>query len=119
MTSGSVLNGRYHLEREVGSGGFARIYLARDLLLQRRVALKVLHPQFADDAGVRDFRARFAREAQAVAALDHPNILPVYDYGEAEGLVYLVMPYVDGGTLFDRLRAQPSLVLPTVAAWVA
>ncbi len=119
MAAGSVLNGRYQLEREVGAGGFARVYLARDLLLQRRVALKVLHPQLADDAGVRDFRVRFAREAQAVAALDHPNILPVYDYGEADGLVYLVMPYVDGGTLFDRLRDRRTLELPTVAAWVA
>lgn len=118
MAAGSVLNGRYQLEREVGAGGFARVYLARDLLLQRRVALKVLHPQFADDAGIRDFRVRFDREAQAVAALDHPHILPVYDYGEADGLVYLVRPYVDGGTLFDRLREQRALALPTVAAWV-
>ncbi len=118
MAAGSVLNGRYQLEQEVGAGGFARVYLARDLLLQRRVALMVLHPQLADDADVRDFRVRFTREAQAVAALDHPHMLPVYDYGEADGLVYLVMPYVDGGTLFDRLREQRTLALPTVAAWV-
>ncbi len=119
MTAGGVLNGRYQLAREVGAGGFARVYLTRDLLLQRRVALKVLHPQLADDVGVRDFRVRFDREAQTVAALDYPNILPVYDYGEADGLVYLVMPYVDGGTLFDRLRDQRTLPLPTVAAWIA
>ncbi len=106
MAAGNVFNGRYQREREVGVGGFARVYLAREPPPQRRVAIKVLHPQFAAAAGSRDFRARFTREAQTIAALDHPYILSLYDYGEAEGLIRLVMPYVDGGTLFDRMRQE-------------
>jgi hypothetical protein len=101
---GRVLNGRYRLDRILGRGGFAQVFLATDLALQRPVAVKVLHAALTEDQG-QDFLARFAQEARAVAALDHPNILSIHDYGEAAGTVYLVMPYVDGGTLHNLLRA--------------
>ncbi len=101
---GTVLNGRYRLDRLLGRGGFALVFLATDLTLRRQVAVKVLHAELTEDQG-HDFLARFTQEARAVAVLDHPNILSIHDYGEALGTIYLVMPYVDGGTLHDRLRA--------------
>src|SRR5262245_14417151 len=98
---GGSINGRYRLDRRIGRGGFAEVFAATDLLLGRQVAVKVLRPELADEP---DFLARFAREARAVAALDHPHILAVHDYGEAEGVAYLVLPYVPGGTLEEHLR---------------
>ncbi|MBI3362897.1 MAG: serine/threonine protein kinase, partial [Chloroflexi bacterium] len=74
--------GRYEIARELGRGGMAIVYLARDPLMRREVALKVLPREFLHDP---TFRARFEREAQAVAALEHPAIVPVYDFGEADG----------------------------------
>ncbi|HET8627369.1 MAG TPA: serine/threonine-protein kinase, partial [Thermomicrobiales bacterium] len=106
LAEDAVLNGRYRLDRLIGVGGFARVFLATDLLLKRLVAVKVLNPDLGGEA---DFLARFAREAQAVAALEHPHILGVHDYGEAGGTAYLVMPYVEGGSLHDRLRAAGRL----------
>ncbi|HET8632470.1 MAG TPA: protein kinase [Thermomicrobiales bacterium] len=111
---GRVLNRRYRLDRQVGQGSFARVFLATDLLLERRVAVKLLQPDRVDlaalgeagEADELDFASRFAVEARAVAALDHPNILGVYDYGEDGGALYLVMPFVDGGSLRDRIREQ-------------
>jgi serine/threonine protein kinase len=100
---GGVLNGRYRLDRLIGRGGFAQVFLATDLALQRQVAVKVLHAELTGDQA-HDFLARFTREARAVAALDHPHILSIHDYGQAAGTVYLVMPYVRGGTLHDLLR---------------
>jgi eukaryotic-like serine/threonine-protein kinase len=97
-----VLNGRYRLERLLGSGGFADVYLATDLgPLGRRVAVKVLHPHLVRQ---QDFLDRFRREAATIAQLKHPHILDVYDFGEAEGALYLVMPFVAGGTLDERLK---------------
>jgi WD40 repeat protein len=112
--AGGVLNGRYRLDRLIGRGGFAQVFLATDLLLQRQVAVKVLHAELTDDQG-HDFLARFAQEARSVASLDHPNILSIHDYGEAAGTVYLVMPYVEGGTLHDLLQARGP-VAPAQAA---
>lgn len=103
--AGGVLNGRYRLDRQIGRGGFAQVFLATDLMLQRQVAVKVLHAELTEDQG-QDFLARFTQEARAVAALDHPNILTIHDYGDAAGTVFLVMPYVDGGTLHDILRSR-------------
>src|SRR5438874_814560 len=111
----SVLNTRYRLDRKVGQGGFAQVFLATDLLLKRRVAIKVLNADLTADP---DFLARFEREAQAIAALDHPNILAVYDYGQAHDTAYLVMPYVEGGTLYDRLRQQRALGLPETGEYL-
>ncbi|MDB5080302.1 MAG: hypothetical protein JWP00_2226 [Chloroflexi bacterium] len=101
ITENSVLNTRYRLEKKIGQGGFALVYLAMDQLLKRRVAVKVLNSELTEDE---NFLTRFEREAQSIAALEHPNILSVYDYGQAEDTAYLVTPYIEGGTLHDKLR---------------
>src|SRR3712207_4113605 len=99
-TLAAALAGRYAVERELGRGGMATVYLARDLRHKRRVALKVLDPALGALVGP----ARFRREIETAAGLSHPHILPLHDSGEADGLRYFVMPYVDGETLRDRLR---------------
>src|SRR5919202_2506224 len=96
-----VIAGRYRLERPLGSGGMSKVWLAEDAELGRRVALKLLAPD-AD-------RARFDREARAAASLAHPNIVQLYDYGEAEERPYMVLEYLPGGTLEDRLRSARPL----------
>lgn len=116
--SPDVLNGRYRLDNVLGRGGFARVYLATDLRLKRQVAVKVLSQDLAEPGTERDFRARFEREAQAVAALDHPSILGIHDYGETTENVYLVMPYVAGGSLADRLRRTGHFPLEEAARYV-
>ena len=98
-----VLNGRYELQRRVGRGGMAEVYLARDRLLDRPVAIKILFPEFATDPS---FVARFRREAQSAANLNHPNIVGVYDWGKERGTYYIVMEYVDGRSVSDILRAD-------------
>lgn len=97
--------GGYSLVEELGKGGMATVYKARQPKLERWVAVKVLDPAYISDDS--DELARFRREARAIAALRHPNILTVYDYGEEEGRAYIVMEYVEGGTLKDRLRGEP------------
>jgi serine/threonine-protein kinase len=93
---GRVLGGRYRLVTAVGTGASAHVYLADDVSLHRRVAIKVLHPALAGDES---FLRRFRAEARAVAALNHPNILQVFDWGEEEGAPYLVLEYLAGGSL--------------------
>lgn len=93
--------GRYKIERELGRGGMAVVYLATDPNIRRQVAIKLLPRQFTADP---QFRARFEREAQVIASLDHPNIVPIYDFGEEEDQPFIVMRYMPGGTLADRLR---------------
>ena len=100
-----ALAGRYTIEREIGRGGMATVYLARDLRHDRRVALKVLVPSLTSAIG----SARFQREIQIAAALTHPHILTVHDSGEADGLLYYVMPYVDGESLRARLDRERQL----------
>jgi beta-lactam-binding protein with PASTA domain/tRNA A-37 threonylcarbamoyl transferase component Bud32 len=104
----TVFNGRYELHRRIGRGGMAEVSLARDQLLDRPVAIKVLFPEFATDPA---FVERFRREATAAANLNHPNIVGVYDWGEAEaeGTYYIVMEYVDGRSLSQILRAEGPL----------
>ncbi len=104
--------GSYELIRRLGEGGMARVYLARDVRLGREVALKVLEPQLAERPG---FRERFLREARVAASLDHPHIVPLYDFGESDSLLYLVMPYVSGGSLQDILKRAPLPVGEVVA----
>ena len=99
------LRDRYVLERELGRGGMATVYLARDLRHQRHVALKRLAPELASAVGVE----RFEREIRLAASLQHPNILPVHDSGEAGGTLWYTMPYVAGESLRDRLRREPRL----------
>lgn len=103
-----ALGGRYEVEGEIGRGGMATIYLARDLKHGRPVALKVLHSEFAASLGA----ARFLREIQIASRLTHPHILPVHDSGDADGLLYFVMPYVDGEALRARLCRDHRL--PTI-----
>jgi eukaryotic-like serine/threonine-protein kinase len=101
-----LLNGRYRLLRPLGTGGMASVYLAEDLRLGRRVAVKVLHPQFASDPA---FVARFAYEARIAAGLAHPNIVQVYDVGHDGDRHYIVMEYVEGETLKELIRRQGAL----------
>jgi serine/threonine-protein kinase len=102
----TVFNGRYELHRRLGRGGMAEVSLARDQLLDRPVAIKVLFPEFATDPA---FVERFRREATAAANLNHPNIVGVYDWGEAEGTYFIVMEFVDGRSLSQILRSEGPL----------
>jgi eukaryotic-like serine/threonine-protein kinase len=102
----TVYNGRYELHRRLGRGGMAEVFLARDQLLDRPVAVKVLFPEFATDPS---FVERFRREAQSAANLNHPNVVGVYDWGEAGGTYFIVMEYVEGRTLADIVRAEGPL----------
>ena len=115
---GSLINNRFRLDRLLGRGGFAQVFLATDQVLGRQVAIKVLNPNLGDHEDF-DFLGRFQQEARAVAALDHPNVLGVYDYGEMAGTVYLVMPYIDGGSLHDRIAGGRRLPLPEIANYLS
>ena len=96
---------RYRIQRELGRGGMATVYLAEDVKHHRAVALKVLDPELAKSVG----SERFLREIEISARLDHPHILPLLDSGEADGFLYYVMPYVDGESLRDRLNREKQL----------
>jgi serine/threonine-protein kinase len=101
----SALAGRYRLDREIGEGGMAIVYLAEDLRHHRKVAVKVLRPELAPASG----GERFLREIEIAAGLRHPHILPLYDSGEADGLLYYVMPLVEGESLRARLQHERQL----------
>ena len=98
--------GRYEILALVGRGGMAAVYRAHDTALRRDVALKVLYPQYGGDAALVE---RFQREAVLAANLDHPNILPIYDVGEANGLVYIAMRLLSGRSFADTLRMRGAL----------
>ncbi|MFZ5623100.1 MAG: protein kinase domain-containing protein [Gemmatimonadota bacterium] len=100
-----ALADRYAIDREVGRGGMATVFLALDRKHDRRVALKVLHPELAATLGPE----RFLREIQIAARLQHPHILPLYDSGQADNLLYYVMPFVEGDSLRDRLIRERQL----------
>jgi predicted ATPase len=102
-----ALAGRYRLERPLGQGGMATVHLAEDLKHHRKVAVKVLGSDYANALGA----ARFLREIEIAAALNHPNILAVHDSGDADGVLYYVMPYVEGKSVRDRLRREQRLPL--------
>lgn len=103
----AALADRYRIERELGRGGMATVYLAEDLKHHRKVAIKVLRPELAAALG----SDRFVREIETTAALHHPHILPLYDSGEAGGFLYYVMPYIEGESLRDRLNREKQLPL--------
>jgi eukaryotic-like serine/threonine-protein kinase len=107
--------GRYEIEAHEAEGGMGDVYVARDPRVKRRVAVKLLKKLYSLDPGV---RRRFEQEAEAVAALEHPAIVPVYDFGEHDGMLYIVMRYVGGGTLRDRIKARGPLPLRDVAGVV-
>jgi serine/threonine-protein kinase len=102
-----ALASTYRLERELGRGGMATVYLAEDLKHRRKVAIKVLHPELAAAIGAE----RFMREIEIAAQLTHPHILMLIDSGEADGHLYYVMPFVDGESLGDRLEREGTLPL--------
>jgi serine/threonine-protein kinase len=101
----SALADRYAIEREIGSGGMATVYLAEDLKHHRKVAIKVLRPDLAATLGPE----RFLREIEVAARLQHPHILPLHDSGDAEGFLYYVMPFVEGQSLRDKLAKEGEL----------
>src|SRR5207244_106294 len=103
----AALAGHYTIDRELGHGGMAIVYLAHDVRHDRRVALKVLRPEIAAALGAE----RFLREIHIAAGLSHPNILPLYDSGDAGGVLYYVMPYVEGESLRDRLTREGPMPL--------
>jgi predicted Ser/Thr protein kinase len=105
----------YEVTRELGKGGMAVVYLARQTSMDRLVAVKVISAAYSQEA---DFRARFEQEARTIARLEHPHILPVIDYGEEDFGAFLVMRFVDGGTLEQRLTDDP-LLLPDSSAMLA
>ena len=101
----AALADRYAVERELGRGGMATVFLAEDLKHHRKVAIKVLHPELAASVG----SGRFLREIEAVASLTHPHVLPLFDSGEVDGLLFFVMPYVEGESLRRRLDREKQL----------
>jgi tRNA A-37 threonylcarbamoyl transferase component Bud32 len=101
----SALAGRYAIDRELGQGGMATVYLAQDLRHDRKVAIKVLRPELAAVIGA----DRFLSEIRTTANLNHPHILPLHDSGQAESFLYYVMPFVEGESLRDRLRREKQL----------
>ena len=106
----AALAGRYSIEVELGTGGMATVWLAHDLRHNRRVALKVLHPHVAAVLGA----DRFLKEIQTTANLQHPHILPLFDSGDADGLLFYVMPYVDGVSLRERITREKQLQMADV-----
>src|SRR5512141_459725 len=101
----TALSQSYTIDRELGRGGMATVYLAQDCKHERLVALKVLHPELAASLGP----DRFLREIKTAARLNHPHILPMHDSGEADGFLYYVMPYVEGESLRERLDRDRQL----------
>jgi serine/threonine protein kinase/tetratricopeptide (TPR) repeat protein len=109
-----TFTGRYVVERELGRGGMATVYLTQDLKLHRQVALKVLRPELVASLGTE----RFLREIEIAARLSHPHILPLHDSGEAQGRLYYAMPYVHGESLRQKLEREGQLPVPEVIAIV-
>ena len=103
----AALADRYTVEQVLGAGGMATVFLARDLRHGRQVAIKVLRPELGETIGA----DRFLREIEIIARLTHPHILPLHDSGEADGLLFYVMPYVEGESLRARLGREPQLQL--------
>src|SRR5699024_10049552 len=106
MIVGHLLNERYRIKRRIGGGGMANVYLGFDLILERDVAIKVLRMEFVNDP---EFVDRFDREAQEATSLSHPNIVNIYDVGEEDDILYIVMEYVDGLTLKEYIQKHGPL----------
>ena len=101
MRSGHLLNERYKIIEKIGGGGMANVFLARDTILNRDVAVKALRMEYIHDE---EFIARFDREAQSATSLSHPNIVNIFDVGEEDQVLYMVMEYVDGMTLKEYIQ---------------
>src|SRR5271155_739483 len=113
MDPSHVFSERYELNHLIARGGMAEVYRAHDRLLDRPVALKMLFPELSSD---HSFVERFRREAQAAANLSHPNIVPVFDWGESERTYFIVMEHVDGEPLSAIIRSQAPLPAMRAAA---
>jgi serine/threonine protein kinase len=121
---GTTLGGRYRLDERIGHGGMSTVYRAFDTVLERKVAIKLMHREIASDSGQLE---RFRREARAVAQLNHPHVVAVIDAGEWEsrdgegpidaGTPYIVLEHVEGETLKDLIRRDAPLDVPTVLAY--
>src|SRR5215212_8799467 len=111
---GMQLNGRYRLDAQIGTGGMSTVYRAFDSVLERRVAVKLMHREIAADT---DQLERFRREARSVAQLSHPHIVGVIDAGEEDGRPYIVFEYVEGETLKDRIRRMGRLPVDEAIAY--
>src|SRR5438093_868480 len=111
---GTLLSGRYRLDAQIGTGGMSTVYKAFDTVLERPVAIKLMHREFADHS---DQLERFRREARAVAQLNHPHIVTVIDAGEDESTPYIVFEYVEGETLKERIRRCGRLAIPEAIAY--
>ena len=105
-----LLDNRYRLLEKIGSGGMADVYMAKDNVLDRIVAVKILHSQFAED---NEFIVRFRHEAQSAGKLSHPNIVGIYDVGRDGGLYYIIMEYVEGTTLKEYIETHPNIPIDT------
>ncbi len=103
---GHELGGRYEIITRIGGGGMALVYKAHDILLNRKVAVKILRQQFVHDE---DFIRRFRREAQSAAALSHPNVVSIYDVGQEDETHYIVMEYVEGHNLNEIIQERAPL----------
>ncbi|MDH5281026.1 MAG: Stk1 family PASTA domain-containing Ser/Thr kinase, partial [Thermoleophilia bacterium] len=112
--SGTLFAGRYRISRKLGGGGMADVYLAEDQELGRRVAIKMLHARYANDE---QFVERFRREATHAAGLSHPNIVSIFDRGEADGSYFIVMEYVEGRTLKELIRSRGDCPVPVAIAY--
>jgi len=112
--SGTLFAGRYRISRKLGGGGMADVYLAEDQTLGRRVAIKMLHGRYANDE---QFVERFRREATHAAGLSHPNIVSIFDRGEADGSYFIVMEYVEGKTLKELIRSRGFCPIPVAIAY--
>ena len=111
----AALADRYTLERELGQGGMATVYLAQDIRHERKVAVKVFRPELAATIG----GERFLREIRIAAQLQHPHILPLLDSGDADGFLFYVMPFVDGESLREQLARQGELPVHEAVRLVA
>src|ERR1700704_4534235 len=115
MTSqvGTLLNGRYRLDAQIGHGGMSTVYRAFDTVLERQVAIKLMHREIAQDS---DQLERFRREARHVAQFNHPHVVGVIDAGEDDGTPFIVFEYVEGETLKERIRRLRRLAIPEALA---
>ena len=108
IEKGKMISGRYEIVKSIGEGGMANVYLAKDTILNRKVAIKILRGDLANDE---KFVRRFQREALSSSSLSHPNVVEMYDVGEDEGNYYIVMEYIEGKTLKQLIKKRGSLTL--------
>ena len=108
LTEGMFIADRYEVISKIGAGGMSDVYKAKDHVLGRFVAIKVLKPEFSEDVG---FVSKFHTEAQSAAGLEHPNIVNIYDVGSEDGLHYIVMEYIEGITLKTYIERRDALHL--------